>query len=90
MTIIVDEERDDFGGPRDCTAKCSECPIPFQVESVDGPRAAFIDRHHFNEAMTTDCEEEPDHPAAKLGHEAWYCCKHCDAWVLDLDCEDDE
>lgn len=62
------------GGPATCpTGSCSEC--------VGGP-------HHFNTAMIEMAEDEPEHPAAKLGIPAWFPCKHCDAWIEDLD-EDD-
>jgi hypothetical protein len=39
--------------------------------------------HHFGDAYIGTAEESPDHPAAV--HGSWYECKHCPAWVLDLD-----
>lgn len=38
--------------------------------------------HHFSVHVGTS-DEEPDHPAAKVGCPCWYTCKHCSAWTLD-------
>ncbi len=45
------------------------------------PRSCSVcegDDHHWGYTETS--ESEPDHPAAKAGHEIWDGCKHCDAW----------
>lgn len=42
------------------------------------------DTHHWSDICVGDAEDEPEHPAALAGHEAWYECKHCDAWRLDM------
>ncbi len=45
------------------------------------PRSCSVcdgDDHHWG--YTETAESEPDHPAAKAGHEVWDGCKHCDAW----------
>ncbi len=34
--------------------------------------------------MTEDVSESPEHPAALAGWEAWYVCKHCPAWCVEL------
>lgn len=53
------------GGPARCpTGPCDECAGP----------------HHFNDGYAAFADEDPDHPAAKAGHEAWWECKHCEAW----------
>jgi hypothetical protein len=35
-------------------------------------------------------DNEPDHPAAKAGHQSWMVCKHCEAWkpLTDKDLDD--
>lgn len=35
--------------------------------------------HHF--LFEDYASEYPEHPAAKAGHEAWYECKHCPAYM---------
>lgn len=61
------------GGPKRCPRHCSECPTE---------RGA----HHFIEQIGS-AEEEPDHAAALAGHAAWYECKHCDGWTVDLEAD---
>lgn len=46
--------------------------------------------HHWCDANVGIAEDEPDHPAARYGHAAWYVCKHCPAWRAELDDEDEE
>ena len=84
-----------WGGPARCpTGPCSECgPFPPAYDFAD--LEAFKSAHHFSDAMISfsdDFEEENSEPA-KLGHESWYDCKHCPAWVeasAMLDPEDSE
>lgn len=61
------------GGPVRCPRPCSEC----------GPD------HHtgdlYAECRDEDDEETENHPAAKLGIEMWWACKHCDWWAEVLD-----
>lgn len=52
------------GGPEKCPKPCVECDKD----------------HHFVEVMSDFAEEHPNHPAAKVGCEAWLVCKHCPAW----------
>ena len=48
-----------------CARPCGECDR---------------DDHHISDAYFEYADSEPDHEAAKLGHEVWVRCKHCDAW----------
>lgn len=56
------------GGPEECPRRCTEC-------------AGEPGEHHFSEAMVENGHASPEHEAAKMGIEAWYECKHCDAWL---------
>jgi hypothetical protein len=62
------------GGPETCPRPCDVC---------EGGS------HHWLEAFPDD-DEGAEHPAhAEHGLEAWYGCKHCDAWVEDVEDDDD-
>lgn len=68
------------GGPNKCpTGPCSECTGPhhFSTEAVEF-------------AIDERDDDEPEHEAAKLGHESWCPCKHCPAWILWEDLADDD
>lgn len=56
-----------------------KCPRPCSVCEGDDHHWGY---HDF-------AESEPEHPAAKAGHEVWDGCKHCDAWREVPDEEDD-
>jgi hypothetical protein len=58
------------GGPEVCPAPCVDCPDA---------------KHHFSEEMVEFADEQSSHPAAKIGVDQWYECKHCDAWREELD-----
>lgn len=45
--------------------QCSEC---------DG-------NHHWGEGGLSFAHNEPGHDAAQAGLDAWYQCKHCEAWA---------
>ncbi len=55
-------------GQRYCPRTCSECE-------------GF--HHWIPECPDPTWKEGPyaDHPAVKAGHQAFYVCKHCDAWM---------
>ena len=45
--------------------------------------------HHWFSEYIDFAATNPDHPAAKAGHEVWQVCKHCPAWRLMPDgCDD--
>ncbi len=41
------------------------------------------DEHHWGDSYVGTADTQPEHPAA-LRADAWYECKHCPAWCLDL------
>lgn len=52
--------------PTSCNLRCIDCEE---------------DDHHWMAGYGEDyATENPDHPAAKMGHEVWDVCKHCEAW----------
>ncbi|HUR93081.1 MAG TPA: hypothetical protein VMY76_00765 [Gemmatimonadales bacterium] len=88
-----------WGGPSFCpTGPCSECgPFPPSYDVAD--LEAFLSAHHFSTAIVQFAEDELDEDddeaatapePATLGHEAWYKCKHCAAWVEASVLPDDE
>jgi len=44
--------------------------------------------HHFSDGMIVFIEDaSTDHPAAKIGIQCWYVCKHCEAWTVNPEME---
>jgi hypothetical protein len=68
--IHLPYELSDRQHPIGCPGPCSEC-----------------DRgeHHFGESYIEYSETNPMHEAAVSGHEEWTRCKHCDAWMSDIE-----
>lgn len=38
------------------------------------------EEHHWSDEYIVFADDEPEHPAAIAGHEAWLVCKHCPEW----------
>jgi hypothetical protein len=59
------------GGPEYCPRPCSDCPDR---------------RHHWLPICPEpDDPDYIDHPAVLQGLEAFFVCKHCDAWIEDIE-----
>lgn len=52
--------------------RCSEC---------EGQKHHILTIEEYAEDGFDDGEDDVQHPAAKAGHDAWYPCKHCSAYV---------